>query len=468
MTNDEIQMANETAMTKHERPVGRGRPVAPRACFRFVIVVWSFFRHSVFVIRHWQSLIGLLAPPVLLCIGCSGKPVELTETRPAMDTEVTVHAIAPTEAVARRALAAAWKEMDLCAMLLDRYRKPSEAWLKGDAKARQDPAQRPSDVWRVNEDAGHWAAQVDPIVTTCLAVAKEVWELSGGAFDPTVGPLVDLWREAGKSGRLPTDAEIQKARALVGMDKVEIMAAMVMKRPQDMPPRAPGDGYKPEDLAMTVHSVGLRAGMRLDLGGVAKGHIAGRMAQRMKHAGATAGLIAAAGDIYAFGQRPARWVAAATDRFWRVGVQDPRFPEDRARLYTAIHVRDQGVDTSGHYYRGTTIEGKPYSHILDPRSGRPVDVHLASITVVADDPGVADGLATAIAVLGVKEGLALVEKTEGVECLLLEVRLKEGQEFQASGAPPPDADLIPHRSKGFSALEIPPDGKQVPGGQQRR
>jgi len=459
MTNDEIQMANETAMTKHERPVGRGRPAAPRACFRFVIVVWSFFRHSVFVIRHWQSLVGLLAPPVLLCIGCSGKPVELTETRQAMDTEVTVHAIAPNEPVARRTLRAAWQEMDLCAMLLDRYRKPSEAWLKGEEAARQDPKQRPSDVWRINEDAGKWATRVDPIVTSAMAVAKEVGQMSGGAFDPTVGPLVDLWREAGKTGRLPTDAEIQKARALVGIDKVEIMAAMVMRRPQDMPPRAPGEGYQPEDLQQSVHSVGLRAGMRLDLGGVAKGYIAGRMAQRMKNAGATAGLVAAAGDIYAFGRRPEPLAREAGDKLWRVGVQDPRFHEDRSRLFTALHACDQGVDTSGHYYRGATIEGKRYSHIIDPRSGRPVDAHLASITVVADDPGISDGLATAIAVLGVKDGLALVQKTERVECLLLEVNLKEGQGFQPNGAPPPDAEIVPHRSKGFAALEIPLDGK---------
>ena len=395
----------------------------------------------------------------LAFVGCSGKPVELTETRLAMDTQVTVHAVAPREAAARRALNAAWQEMDLCVMLLDRYRKPSEAWLKGDPAARRDPRQRPSDVWRVSEDAGKWSTQVDPIVTSCLSVAKEVWELSGGAFDPTIGPLVDLWREAAAGNRLPTDDEIRKVRARVGMDKVEIMAAMVMRRPQDMPPRAPGEGPKPEDLQMTVHSVGLRAGMRLDLGGVAKGYIAGRMAQRMKRAGAAAGLVASAGDIYAFGERPEPLVREAGDTHWRVGVQDPRFPEDRSRLYTAIRVGDLGASTSGHYYRGYTIGGNRYSHIIDPRTGRPVDTRLASITVVADDPGVGDGLATAIAVLGVKEGLALVEKAGGVECLLLEVQLKEGQQFQPNGAPPADAELIAHRSKGFGALEIPPARK---------
>jgi thiamine biosynthesis lipoprotein ApbE len=372
-----------------------------------------------------------------------------------MDTEVTVRAIAPSEAVARRAVEAAWKEMDTCVLLLDRYRKPSEAWLKGDPAARRDPAQRPSDVWRINQDAGKWATQVDPIVTSCLAAAKEVWDASGGAFDPTVGPLVDLWRRAAAANRLPTDEEVAKARALVGMDKVEIMAAMVVKRPQDMPLLPPGEGdRKPQDMIQPVHSVGIRPGMQLDLGGVAKGYIAGRMARRMDQAGAVAGLVATAGDIYAFGEKPASLVKPSGDRRWSVGVQDPRFPDERTRLYTSIHVRDQGVDTSGHYYRGFIIEGKRYSHVLDPRTGRPVDTRLASITVVSDDPAVGDAMATAIAVMGVKDGLAMVEKTDGVECLVLEVRLKEGQALQPNGAPPPEAELIAHRSKGFQAMEF--------------
>jgi thiamine biosynthesis lipoprotein len=426
------------------------------ALLGFVIAVSSLIRHSGFVIRHSGVIAGLALACVALLAGCSAKPVELVETRAAMNTEVAVRAIAPTEAVARRALDAAWKEMDLGAMLLDRYRKPTEAWLKGDAEARQDLKQRPSDVWRINDDAGRWSTQVDPIVTSCLSVAKEVHDLSGGAFDPTIGPLVDVWRQAAEENRLPTDDELQKARSLVGLKKVEIMAAVVVRSPKEMPFRPPGEGYQPRDLEQAVHSVGIRAGMRLDLGGVAKGYIAGRMAQRMKRAGAVAGLVGAAGDIYAFGERPAALAHEGGDRRWTVGVQDPRFPEDRSRLYTAIHVRDKGVDTSGHYYRGYTIEGNRYSHIIDPRTGRPVDTRLASVTVVADDPGLADGLATAIAVLGAKEGLAIVEKTEGVECLLLEAALKEGQTFQASGAPPPEAELVAYRSKGFKALEFKP------------
>jgi thiamine biosynthesis lipoprotein ApbE len=148
------------------------------------------------------------------------------------------------------------------------------------------------------------------------------------------------------------------------------------------------------------------------------------------------------------------------DRRWGVGVQDPRYPEDRTRLFTAVHVRDQAVVTSGHYARGYTVEGRRFSHIVDPRTGRPVDTRLASVTVVAPDAAMADGLATGIAVLGVEKGMELVEKTEGVECLLLE----SGEEPAEGSAEKPA--LIAHRSSGFAALEFDPaatDGPLHPG-----
>jgi len=407
-----------------------------------------------------QAVSGaVLALIVLLAVsGCSKPPVELVEARLAMDTEVTVRAIAPNEAVAKAAIDAAWKEMDECAFRLDRFRKPSEAWLKGDEKARRDSRQQPSDVWRINHEAGKWNTTVDPLTTTCLSAAKEVWEMTGGAFDPTVGPVIALWKRAAEENRLPADDAIAKARALVGMDRVEIMIAEVPRPPGSAEMAPPEPGSRPlAPPTMMVHTVGLEAGMQLDLGGIAKGYIAGRMATRMKQAGAAAGLVAAAGDIYAFGERPAALARNGAGRNWVVGVQDPRFPPDPTHLYTRVRLKDQGIDTSGHSYRGFTIQGKRYSHIVDPRTGWPVDMRLASITVVAADPALSDALATAIAVMGPEKGLALVDQLTGVECLLLEAKLKEGQTIGPDGAPPPEAELIAHRSKGFSALEVKPD-----------
>jgi thiamine biosynthesis lipoprotein ApbE len=400
----------------------------------------------------------------LAAAGCSGKPVEVIETRLAMDTEITIHTIAPTDALARKATAAAWQEMDLCIGRLDARRGPSEGWKKGDEAAQRDPAQIPSDTWLINDGAGKWSAMVDPLTVSCLAAAKEAWEASGGAFDPTVGPLMDLWREAEKQGHAPTEDQIAKARALVGMNELDILSAMVQKSPGELGMVAPGTPPpKPDEMVKPINSVGLqKPGMKLDLGGIAKGYIAGRMAQRMKQAGATAGMVAAAGDIYAFGDRPAGLTAPGADARWGVAVQDPRDPEGRTP-YTYIHLKDQAVDTSGHYYRGFTIEGKRYSHILDPRTGRPVSNAIASVTVVSADPAVSDSLATAIAVLGVKDGLAMVEKLQDIECLVLEVGPPEGSpegtpppEPEANGAPPKNATLIAHRTSGFAVLEFKP------------
>jgi len=389
---------------------------------------------------------GLL---LFLAAGCAERAVEVVETRPGMDTLITVRAVAPTKAAARRAVEAAWEEMDLCIARLDRYRAGS-------------------DLARINADAGKWHTSVDPLVTSGLAAAKEVYDVSHGAFDPTVGPLVDLWKAAQDRDRPPTDEEIAKARGLVGMDKVEILAAEVQKLPTDLAPVPPGEeSPEPAEPTALMCSVGIRAGMSLDLGGIAKGYIAGRMARRMHQAGAVAGLVAAAGDAYAFGLRPASLVRReGGSSLWSVAVLDPRYPLDRSHFYTTVYLRDQAVDTSGHYYRGYTIGGRRYSHILDPRTGRPVDARLASITVVAPDPALSDGLATAIAVLGAKDGLALVESLDGVECLLLETVPPENPpaEGQPPAPVPPEPAcpvgrsirLVAHRSSGFAALEAAP------------
>jgi thiamine biosynthesis lipoprotein len=377
--------------------------------------------------------------------GCAPRePVEVIETREAMNTLVTVRAVAVSDSAARRALDAAWKEMDEGIKHLDRHLPDS-------------------DISRVNRDAGRFTIEVDPLVTSCLSAAREVYDMTGGAFDPTVGPLLELWRKAQERNQLPTEEELSAARALVGMDAVQILAFMAEKPLSNLEPLPPRGGPtpKPEDLVRPMNLVGLdKEGMALDLGGIAKGYIVGRMVQRMVQSGVLAALVDAGGDVYAEGQRPLNLVAPGGDRRWGVGVQDPRYPDDRTRLFTAVHVRDQAVVTSGHYARGYTVKGKRYSHILDPRTGRPVDMRLASVTVVAPDAAMADGLATGIAVLGVEKGMELVEKTEGVECLLLE---SGGESAEGSAEKPP---LVAHRSSGFAALEFDPsatDGPLHPG-----
>ncbi|MGB2780613.1 MAG: FAD:protein FMN transferase [Phycisphaerae bacterium] len=382
----------------------------------------------------------LAAALALAAVGCAPPaPVEIIETREAMSTEVTVRVVAVSDPAARRALDAAWKEMDEGIKYLDRYLPDS-------------------DVSRVNRDAGRFSVEVDPLVTSCLAAAREVYDLTGGAFDPTVAPLVDLWRQAAERGREPTDAELAAARALVGMDRVEIQAFTAQKSSEDLERLPPGPGPHPtENLTRPMHLVTLpKEGMALDLGGIAKGYIVGRMVQRMAQQGVVAALVDAGGDVQTMGERPMNLAGPGRDRRWAVGVQDPRYPLDPTRLYTAVHVRDRAVVTSGHYARGFSIGERRYSHILDPRTARPVDTRLASVTVVAPDAATADGLATGIAVLGIEKGLELVERTDGVECLLLET------DEQSPPGPDGKPALVAHRSRGFAAMEFRPGEEVAP------
>jgi FAD:protein FMN transferase len=412
-------------------------------------------------------LLALLAPWAFFLAGCSSQGVEVAETRLVMNAEVSVDAIAPSDDVVRRAVAAAWKEMETCVALLDRQREPSSDWLKNIQGALKDPAQAPSDVWKINSGSGRFEASVDPIVTSCLAAAKEVNEGSGGAFDPTVGPLIDLWNKAESEGLEPSPDRIAAARGLVGLDKMEVLIQTVQKTPREMGVAAPGSPPpKPDDMYKMVHSVGLqKKGMSLDLGGIAKGYIAGRVAQRMKQEGAVAGYVSFAGCRSVFGRRPANLLAKDEDPRWTVAIPDPRDPEGK-KAYTTLRLKDQAVHNSGWCYRGFAIGGVHYSHIIDPKSGRPVSNRIASVTVVAADPAIAQAMATAIAILGVKAGLATVAKYDDMECLILEVGPPEGSPEgtpppapDASGVVPPEATLIPHRSPGFAELESPPAGK---------
>ena len=378
--------------------------------------------------------------------GCKSKPVEVVEIRVAMNTLVTARVVAPSETLARDALAAAWKEMETGIEKLDWHRKDS-------------------DVSRINRDAGEWAVEVDPVVTGCLAAAKDVYDLSGGAFDPTVLPILDVWREAAKRGTAPTEEELARARDLVGMDLVDVIAAVAQRPLSELPAMPPGSPPPtPEELTKPVHIVQLeKKGMRLDLGGIAKGYIVGRMIGRLEQHGIRAALIEAGGDVFALGERPADLVAAGGDRRWGVGVQDPRYPDDPTRLYTALRIRDQAVVTSGHYHRGYTVAGKRFSHIVDPRTGRPVDTHLVSVTIVAPDAAMADGLATAVEVLGLEKGKACLDGLENVEYLLLESPPREGESGPTSTEvgpePAPKGAEMPlkaYRSAGFAALEYIP------------
>lgn len=287
-----------------------------------------------------------------------------------MDTECQLIVYAASAETGEAAIAAGLATLERVEGLLDRHNPESE-------------------LSRVNAAAGD-AEPVAISFETYEAIFKAQWlhHRTGGTFNPLVGPLVDVWKEAAKADRLPTEEAIAEAMPLLD--------------------RAAWDARWGSEGSF-VHLK--KPGMRLDLGGMAKGYAADRAIEAMRSApGVRAALVNLGGD-------GACWCDAAWPRPWTFGIQDPEGAPGMPTL--TLEVRTGAVVTSGHYYRSTTIAGREFSHILDPRTGWPAEPTVVSVTVVHPDGAWADGLATACAVLGPEAGLALLASDEQAEGLLM-------------------------------------------------
>lgn len=251
-----------------------------------------------------------------------------------------------------------------------------------------------SDVCRINETAGDHAVRVSAEVMTVLKTARAYAEKSGGAFDPTIGPLVSLWGIGSEHERVPSDSEIDAARALVNWQLLTL-----------------------DEEAGTAFLE--KGGMALDLGGIAKGFAADELAMLLKEAGVTSALVDLGGNVYVIGSRPTDDGKSASGNPWRVGIKDPFHPEDGAGL--RADVRDVSVVTSGNYERYFEKDGVRYHHIIDPKTGRPAESGLVSCTIIDSSSLIADVLSTGVFVLGKDKGLELLEKEgkEGV-CISLD------------------------------------------------
>ncbi|OHB73177.1 MAG: hypothetical protein A2V70_09155 [Planctomycetes bacterium RBG_13_63_9] len=235
-----------------------------------------------------------------------------------------------------------------------------------------------SELGRLNAAAAGEEVPLSPQSLAVLQIAQEAHRQTCGTFDVTCRPLVELWRRAGKRGLAPTESEIAEARAASNWGLVEWTDGGAVKR---------------------------SATARVDLGGIAKGYAIDRAADVLREAGCRGGLVDVGGDLACFGK-------PADGETWPVDVKDPSGPGHLAR----VRLLGGAVCTSGSYARFTEIAGRRYSHIIDPRTGRPADAVL-SATTVAPTAVVADVWATALSVLGA-EGLVLLP--EGVEAMVVQ------------------------------------------------
>ena len=307
-------------------------------------------------------------------LGCEyrGRLFQVKDSRiDVMGTVVSINCVGRNEGVGRAAIAAAFKELDRIDELMSDYKEGSELSI-------------------VNREAFRIPVAVSDELFAVLEKSVEYSEFSGGAFDVTVGPVVDLWRKAGAEGTSPSDEEIAWAKVKTGYDKLVL-----------------------DKKRKTVRFA--FDGMRIDLGGIAKGYAIDRAVEAMKRAGAVGGLVDVGGDIRCFG-RPAKKAK------WVIGLQDPGL---EGGILLTLELGDMSVATSGDYRRFVVVDGARYGHIMDPTAGGSVK-DFASVSVLAKKAIDADALATAVSVAGAKEGVKLIESLSNTEALLLPSDRDEG------------------------------------------
>ena len=235
-----------------------------------------------------------------------------------------------------------------------------------------------SELSRLNAAAGGPALHVSPQTLHVLLQARRDWRLSGGAFDPTVGPLVRAWGFHGTRGRVPPRRELDSLRALVGYGAVDI-----------------------DSSAGTVRLA--RRGMELDLGGIAKGDALDRARAALGGATITGGSVNLGGNVLVFGRPPA-------GPRWRVAVVHPRRPE---RAIGAFLLDSGAVATSGDYEHYYQIDGRRYAHLFVPRTGRTAR-GVQATTVVGPRGEWSDGLSAAFFLIGPARGSAVADSLPGI------------------------------------------------------
>lgn len=332
----------------------------------------------------------VLVAVVLAPAGCSERPP--TERELYFGIPVRVEFAPTDDALARRV----WAYLEGVDDVFNDYRADSEVGRLNAALAEGAPA---------------GGVRVSADLAEAVRLSIEARRLTEGAFDITVKPLIELWRAAEKSGSPPGDGEIAKALARCGLGKVTLA----------------GD-------VLTVAA----PGVRFDFGGIAKGIAVDRAAAMLREGGARSGLVQVGGET-------ACWGLSKRGRPHVIGVRDPLDAYKRDALWTAVADPGTGlsVATSGNYFSPVVIGGRPYYHIVDPRTGRPVDTRTLSVTVAFRETGrngLADALSTAGAVLGPERAVALAKEL-GAEAMVIYVE-SEGAEPREAKTPGWDA-LVP-------------------------
>lgn len=241
-----------------------------------------------------------------------------------------------------------------------------------------------SELDAVSAAAGRTPIHVTDDVLFVIQKALRLSALSDGLFDPTVGPLMKVWKMNTGEGRIPAPLDIARARSLVNWRDVVV-----------------------DDSAKTIYMK--RPGMSLDAGAVLKGYAADETVRILASRGVKSAMIDFGGDIFAMGSK-------VDGSPWRIGIQNPE--SERGTPFGTVEVEGKSVVTSGVYEHFFIQNGKRYHHIMDTRTGFPVDNGLVSVTVISSSSMDADGIGLTLFCLGPSRGLPLAD-TLGVDAIMV-------------------------------------------------
>ncbi|MDD5134247.1 MAG: FAD:protein FMN transferase [Phycisphaerae bacterium] len=314
-------------------------------------------------------IISAVAIIVLLLIFRTGKaPLVRADSANVvvMNTIAKIIAVAPDEQTAQNAIEAAIKKIKHLENLFNRYDPNSQLSL-------------------VNRQADKEPVKIDKELFVILQRSIYYSKLTDGAFDITVGPLVDLWKKCAEANSMPTDEPLAQVKKRIGYDKILLDANQFTVR------------FAAE-------------AMSLDLGAIAKGFVADRAIEEMKKAGALGGLVDLGGQIGCFGltEKNGKWV---------IGVQNPSKLE-AGQTILKLALSDSAAATSGDYRRHYKIGNKQFSHIFNPATEKSADT-LSSVTIITSSGTAADALATAVSVMGAERGIELIEKLPNTEAIII-------------------------------------------------
>lgn len=293
----------------------------------------------------------------------------------AMGTVIDIKALSRSgddAAIVRKALSAAMEEI----------RRIEDIFSVYDSK---------SEIAHVNRLAAGVRLRLSDEAYDLIRSALEFSEKTSGSFDITVKPLVDVWAKSREENRLPSPERIKEALSKVGCRSVAL---------------------DPSSRTIAFR----KNGMGLDLGGMAKGYAVDRAVAVLKMRGVKNAIVNAGGNIYCMGMR-------SKGRRWKIGIRNPR---NKDLTVMTMFLKDNAVSTSGDYVRYFMLDGRRYSHIIDPRTGYPIQSGAISASIVAPDAASADAFSTAACVLG--EGSLGMLQANGLDAVLI---FAEGNKLRA-------------------------------------